>query len=166
MTLYSALFKPFYIFYPNKEFWDKKPIELWAYLVPVRAITRMGKRPQRPSYSLLADPDVDIGIGEFTQQFYAESQKDSFSSTHSLNSMHSSNNCMPTSNKKANTTFEFSGRLCFFASVSFRMRKSEDLCFGVLACYQRFLSNRSIHHFHLSFGHVTVYTSLPAGVLI
>ena len=68
--------------------------------------------------------------------------------------------------KQANSTFEFSGKLCFFASASFRMRKSEDLCFGILACYQRFLSNRSIHHFHVSFGHVTVYTRLPAGILI
>ena len=47
----------------------------------MKVVTHMGKRPQRPPYSLLADPDVDVGIDGFTQQFYAESQKDSFSST-------------------------------------------------------------------------------------
>ena len=68
--------------------------------------------------------------------------------------------------KKANTTSEFSGKLCFFASASFWMRKIEDLGFGTLACYQQFLSNSSIYHFYVSFGHMTMCTSLPAVILI
>lgn len=133
-----------------------KAVELWAYLFPMRAVTHVGKRQQGAFVSPILFPNKSRCWYWHGWVYTAVLWRKLKRFTPALHTLPTVWTVLTTvcqhQTKKASTTSEFSGRLCFLPLHHFGGERSR-------ICMLALQATSSTHHFHVSLWRMTVCRS-------